>query len=107
MAKQFESFILGSGKVPEWFRKEANLGKVKEVFDEDGELIETHIASGTKVYVAHNGDTVINSNYGLVVVKQQDAKKFGLQKKEEKPERYEKPERPFAKKKAEKEKTDD
>lgn len=83
MAKQFESFILGVGKVPAWFNDEANKGKVKQVFDEDGELVETHIASGTKVYVAHDGDTIINTNYGLVVMKKEDAKKYGVQKKEE------------------------
>ena len=107
MAKVFENFILGSGKVPEWFQKEANAGKVKQIFNEDGELRETQIASGTKVYVAHDGDTIINSNYGLVVLKQQDAKKYGVQKKDEKAVRYEKAERPFGKKKAEKEKADD
>ena len=83
MAKVFENFILGAGKVPEWFQKEANAGKVKQVFDEDGALKETHIASGTKVYIAYEGDTIIKTNYGLVVLKQQDAKKFGVQKKDE------------------------
>lgn len=87
MAKQFESFILGSGKTPEWFDKVANAGKVKQIFDEDGEVIETHIASGTKVYVAHEGDTVINTSYGLVVLDQQDAKKYGVQRKDDQVEK--------------------
>lgn len=80
MAKVIESFIYGMGKVPEWFQKEANAGKVKQIFDEEGNSVEVQIASGTKVYIAHEGDTIINSKYGLVVLKQTEAKKFGVQK---------------------------
>jgi hypothetical protein len=108
MAKNFENFILGSAKVPDWFNRAANEGKVRQIFDEDGVLVETQISSGTKIYIAHEGDTIINTNYGLVVLNQQDAKKFGVQKKDEKPEvKVEKSERPFAKKKTEEKKTDD
>lgn len=90
MAKVFENFILGAGKVPEWFNEEANKGKVKQVYDEDGDLKETHIISGTKVYVAKEGDTIIKTNYGLVVLEQKEAKKFGVQKRDEKPAKSDK-----------------
>lgn len=83
MGKKFENFILGVEKTPDWFNDEANKGKVKQIFDEDGELKETHIASGTKTYVAHEGDMILKTNYGLVVLDQKDAKKYGMQKKDE------------------------
>ena len=86
MKKAVESFIFGEGKAPQWFNKEANSGRVKILFDEDDQIIGAQILSGTKVYEAKNGDTILNTKYGLAVVAKEKAKQYGLQKRDDKKE---------------------
>lgn len=82
--KKVESYVLGEGKAPEWFNKEANAGRVKIIFDEDNELIGAQILSGTKVYDAVVGDSILNTKYGLAVLPREKAKQYGVQKKDDK-----------------------
>lgn len=85
--KVVENFVLGEAKVPEWFNRETNAGRVKVLFDEDDEMIGAQILSGTKVYEAKVGDTIINSKYGLAVLPREKAKQYGVQKKDDKQEK--------------------
>ena len=86
MKKNMENFVFGEGKAPEWFNKEANAGRVKIMYDEDDQIIGCQILSGTKVYEAEIGDTILNTKYGLAVVPKEKAKQYGLQKKDDKKE---------------------
>lgn len=86
MKKNMENFVFGEGKAPEWFNKEANAGRVKIMYDEDDQIIGCQILSGTKVYEAKIGDTILNTKYGLAVVPKEKAKQYGLQKKDDKKE---------------------
>lgn len=84
MKKGIESFILGEMKAPEWFNEEANKGRVKLIFDEDNDLIGAQILSGTKIYDAVIGDSILNTKYGLAVLPKEKAKQYGVQKKDDK-----------------------
>lgn len=84
MKKAVESYVLGEGKAPEWFNKEANAGRVKLIYDEDDQLIGAQILSGMKVYDALIGDSIINTKYGLAVLPKEKAKQYGVQKKDDK-----------------------
>lgn len=83
MKKGVESFIFGEGKAPEWFDKEANAGRVKIMYDEDDQMIGAQILSGTKVYEAKIGDSILNTKYGLAVLPKEKAKQYGVQKKDD------------------------
>lgn len=83
MKKGVESFIFGEGKAPEWFDKEANMGRVKLMFDEDDQMIGAQILSGTKIYEAKIGDSILNTKYGLAVLPKEKAKQYGVQKKDD------------------------
>lgn len=83
MKKAIETFIFGEGKAPDWFNKEANAGRVKIIFDEDDQIIGAQILSGTKVYEAKIGDSVLNTKYGLAVLTKEKAKQYGVQKKDD------------------------
>lgn len=82
MKKMAENFIFGEGKAPEWFNKEANEGRVKLMFDEDDQLVGAQILSGTKVYEAKVGDSILNTKYGLVAIPREKAKQYGVQNKD-------------------------
>ena len=82
--KKVESFIFGEGKAPEWFNKEANAGRVKMLFDEEDQMIGAQLLSGTKVYEAKIGDSIMNTKYGLAVLPKEKAKQYGVQKKDDK-----------------------
>ena len=84
MKKGVESFILGEQKAPEWFDKEANAGRVKIMYDEDDQMIGAQILSGTKVYEAKIGDSILNTKYGLAVLPKEKAKQYGVQNKDAK-----------------------
>lgn len=83
MKKAIESFVLGEMKAPEWFNNEANKGRVKILRDEDNELIGAQILSGTKIYDAVVGDSILNTKYGLAVLPREKAKAYGVQKKDD------------------------
>lgn len=83
MKKGVESFIFGEGKAPEWFDKEANAGRIKIMYDEDDQMIGAQILSGTKVYEAKIGDSILNTKYGLAVLPKEKAKQYGVQKKDD------------------------
>lgn len=87
MKKAIESFIFGEGKAPEWFNKEANAGRVKTILDEDDQIIGAQILSGTKVYEAKVGDSIMNTKYGLAVIPREKAKQYGVQNKDAKKEK--------------------
>ena len=86
MKKIIESFVFGEGKAPEWFNKESNAGRIKIIMDEDDVMQGVQILSGTKVYEAKIGDTILNTKHGLMVVPKEKAKQYGLQKKDDKKE---------------------
>ena len=79
MAK-FESFIFGDLNVPVWFNDEAKMGRVKINYDDEGNIVNAKIMSGTKVYEAQKGDSIMKSISGLVVIPKDKAKKYGVQK---------------------------
>ena len=87
MKKAIESFIFGEGKAPEWFNKEANAGRVKTILDEDDQIVGAQILSGTKVYEAKVGDSIMNTKYGLAVIPREKAKQYGVQNKDAKKEK--------------------
>lgn len=87
MKKTIESFIFGEGKAPEWFNKEANAGRVKTILDEDDQIVGAQILSGTKVYEAKAGDSIVNTKYGLAVIPREKAKQYGVQNKDVKKEK--------------------
>lgn len=74
-----ESFVFGQ-KAPAWFDDEARKGRVRIMYDDEGNIVSAKIMSGTKVYEAHKGDSIIKSNSGLVVIPQNKAKQYGVQK---------------------------
>lgn len=74
-----ETYILGQGKAPQWLNDEAGKGRVKFIRDDEGNLLGAKIMSGTKVYDAKVGDSIIKSNSGLVAMPQDKAKKYGVQ----------------------------
>ena len=84
--KELESFVFGSNKTPEWFNKESNAGRVKMIFDEDDQIVGAQILSGTKVYEAKIGDSILNTKYGLAVLPREKAKQYGVQNKDAKKE---------------------
>ena len=87
MKKMVESYVLGEGKAPDWFNKEANAGRVKIMYDEDEQTIGAQILSGTKVYEAKVGDSIMNTKYGLAVLPKEKAKQYGVQNKDVKKEK--------------------
>lgn len=86
MKKAVESFVFGEMKAPEWFNKETNAGRVKVILDEDDQMIGAQILSGTKVYEAKIGDSILNTKYGLAVLPKEKAKQYGVQNKDAKKE---------------------
>lgn len=66
MAK-VESFILGKGSTPKWFKEEMAKGRVKMLIDEDDEIIGAKIFYPTKTFNVKIGDRVMLTKSGLVV----------------------------------------
>lgn len=93
MKKDIEQFVFGEGKAPKWFDDQANAGRVKLIYDEDEQLVGAQILSGTKVYKAKIGDSILNTKYGLAVLPQEKAKQYGVQKKDAKQDRENKEEK--------------
>lgn len=83
MKKTVEGFVFGEMKVPDWFNKEANSGRIKLIFDEEDQMVAAQILSGTKVYEAKVGDSILNTKYGIVVIPREKAKQYGVQKKDD------------------------
>ena len=77
-----EAFIFGKDKAPTWFEKSANEGRVRNFYDDDGKLIRARIKSGVKEYIAEIGDSVMNTKSGIIVIKEDKAKKYKVQKEE-------------------------
>ena len=77
---KFESFIFGDLNVPVWFNDEARMGRVKINYDDEGNIVNAKITSGTKVYEAQKGDSIVKSISGLVVIPKDKAKKYGVQR---------------------------
>lgn len=79
-------FILDVDDFPSWFVDEASKGRAKIKYDEENEIESVKILSGTKTYEAVPGDTIMKLSTGMVVIKQDKAKKFINEgtKKEEK-----------------------
>ena len=76
-----QKFIVGE-KVPAWFTERAEMGRAKELYDEDtGELIGIRVTTATKTYDAKVGDTILLMRSGMVVVPKEKAEKYGLQRK--------------------------
>ena len=78
-----EIFVFGKGKAPDWFNHQANLGRVKLFYDDDGNLLRARISSGVNNYIAEIGDSILNAKSGMVVIKEDKAKKYKVQNQTE------------------------
>ena len=77
-----ETFIFGKEKTPDWFNKAANEGRVRVFYDEDNKMVRARIKSGINEYIAEIGDSIINTRTGLIVIKEDKAKKYKVQKED-------------------------
>lgn len=83
-----ETFVFGKDKVPAWFNDQANLGRIKIFYDDDMKVVRAKIMSGVNEYMAEIGDSIMNTKSGIIVIKEDKAKKYKVQdqKKEDKKE---------------------
>lgn len=77
-----EAFIFGKEKTPDWFNKAANEGRVRVFYDDDNKMVRARIKSGINEYTAEIGDSIMNTKFGFVVIKEDKAKKYKVQKEE-------------------------
>ena len=73
-----ERFVLDVDDFPLWFKDETARGRARVFYDEDGEIKNVKIISATKTYTALPGDTIVKLKSGMVVIKAEDAKKYGV-----------------------------
>lgn len=78
-----ETFIFGKDATPAWFDEAANMGRVRTFYDDDNKLVRARIKSGITEYVAEIGDSIMNTKSGLVVIKEDKAKRYKVQNQKE------------------------
>ena len=61
-------FVIGKGKVPNWFKYACDIGRAKVNYDDEGDIENVVVYSPTKTYVGKIGDTVLFSKAGLAIV---------------------------------------
>lgn len=79
MAK-LEMFSVGKEKIPNWFNEEARKGRCKINKGDDDELINIVIYGPTGANVANIGDSIMKTKSGMLVIPEEKAKKYNVQK---------------------------
>lgn len=79
---EIKEFILGKGKVPNWFNEKCTQGKAKVDYDDDGEMVGATIHTPIKTIKAKIGDSIILAKSGLQVVPKEKAIKYRIQRSE-------------------------
>lgn len=79
MAKVVETFVLGSGKVPEWVNGFMSNGIIQKI-DNDGE-VSYRINTPVGVKKANVGDVIVRTKSGVSLVPADKAEKFKMIKK--------------------------
>lgn len=82
--RNYDSFIVGTDDFPAWFKEQTAKGKAKINRDDDDVLESITVLSATKSYIARPGDTIMSLKTGMVVLRAQEAKQYGVTKGESK-----------------------
>ena len=81
-----KEFVLGKGKVPDWFTEKCSQGRAKINYSDEGEISSATIHTPTKTIVARIGDGIMLIKSGLQVIPKDKLKKYKGQKAETKNE---------------------
>lgn len=77
---KIKSFVVGKEKFPIWFNDEAVKGRARVNKDDDGDIVNVIVYGIARQMEAVPGDTIMLLKTGLTVVKQEQAKKYNIQK---------------------------
>lgn len=75
MGKEIKKYIIGSKPIPDWVVEETRLGKLRFNYDE-GELVNVSIGVQSKVVNGFEGDMIIKSKTGLLLIPSDKVEKF-------------------------------
>ena len=72
--KNAESYVFGQARVPPWAGD-----ALKDIqYDAEGMLIRAHISTPNGMRAIKQGDVLMRINNSVVLLKKQDAKKYGV-----------------------------
>lgn len=86
MPKVVETFVLGSGGVPDWVKSFMINGIIQKVENDDEVFYRINTPVGIKI--AHNGDVIVRTRSGVSLVPADKAEKYKMVQK--KPQKNEK-----------------
>lgn len=79
---EIKDFVLGKGKIPNWFNEQCEKGRAKINYDDESNIINATIHTPTKSIKAKIGDSIMLAKSGLQVVPKEKAIKYRIQKSE-------------------------
>lgn len=85
MGKIVETFIIGSGKVPDWVNGFMLNGVIQKVENDDEVFYRINSPVGVKI--AHDGDVLVRTKSGVSLVPADKAEKFKMVRKPQKTEK--------------------
>lgn len=76
-----KKFVVGKNakNFPDWFNEHASAGRLKVVYDDDGNVDNIVVSNPTRRIVAHVGDTIMLMKSGLTVLTEEKAKRYKVQ----------------------------
>lgn len=77
---QNKDFILGKGKMPDWFNEKCLEGKARVDYDDEGNILGATVHTPTKTVKAKIGDSIMLIKAGLQVIPKNYVKKYDIQK---------------------------
>lgn len=75
-----KEFVLGKGKMPDWFNEKCAQGRARVEYDDEHNLIGVTVHMPTKTVFAEVGDSIMLVKSGLQVIPKEKAKKYNVQK---------------------------
>jgi len=85
MPKTIETFILGSGNIPDWVKGYMSNNIIQRVENDDE--VFYRINSPQEIKIAHEGDVIVKTKSGVGLVPKDKAEKFKMIKKPQKVEK--------------------
>ena len=85
MGKIVETFVIGSGKVPDWVNGFMLNGVIQRVENDDEMFYRINSPVGIKI--AHEGDVLVRTKSGVSLVPADKAEKFKMVRKPQKVEK--------------------
>lgn len=75
MDKDIKKYIIGTNPIPDWVKEFCRVGKIRFNYDED-EFIDVSVSVQSNVVKANNGDLLLKSRSGLIVIPKDKAEMY-------------------------------